>query len=138
MNMQSNCLILVVLTSYGTSFLFHLLIKKYVFTIYKGLNDSTADPSSFDHLLIEKKSFWGFKRILNVPLSDLVNGESIFNTWKSIKTGEGFLIQFVPPEVIAVANTSAVNLGNVTSYQGKPVDIETMSKIYNEISNRRQ
>ena len=126
------------LTSYGTSFLFHLLIKKYVFTIYKGLNDSTADPSSFDHLLFEKKSFWGFKRILSVPLNDLVNGESIFNTWKSIKTGEGFLIQFFPPEVTAVANTSAVNLGNVTSYKGKTVDIETMSKIYHEISNRRQ
>lgn len=120
------------LTSYGTSFLFHLLIKKYVFTIYKGLNNSDLDP---DHLLIEKKSFWGFKRILNVPLNDLVSGGSIFNTWKSIKNGEGFLIQFVPPEVIA--DTSAVNLGNVTSYQGENVDIETMSKIYNEISNRR-
>lgn len=112
------------MTSYGTSYLFHLLIKKYVFTIYKGL------PS--DHLIFEKLSFWGRKRIFSVPLNDLFSGEgSIFNTWKSRKTGEGFLIQFIPPE-----ETTNLNR-NVSSYQGERVNLDEMSKIYNEIAVRR-
>lgn len=116
-------LFLVLLTSYGTSYLFHLLIKKYVFAIYKGI------PSdSFDHLLIEKLSFWGARKVDSVPLDDLVNGGSIFNTWKSLKTGQGYLIQY-----IEVQN----NNQNVNSYKGEKVDLETMGKIYNEISRRR-
>lgn len=114
---------LVLLTSYGTSYLFHLLIKKYVFTIYKGI------PSeSFDHLLIEKLSFWGKRKIDNVSLNNLINGGSIFNTWKSVKTGQGYLIQFIDHQT---------DHQNVTSYQGEKVDTETMSNIYNEISRRR-
>lgn len=119
---------LVLLTSYGTSYLFHLLIKKYVFSIYKGIPSTTES----DHLLIEKLSFWGRKKIQNTPLNDLINGGSIFNTWKSVKTGEGFLIQFIPPQ-----ESTQPNLGNVTSYQGEKVDVETMAKIYNDISTRR-
>ena len=115
--------VLVLLTSYGTSYLFHLLIKKYVFTIYKGI------PSdAFDHLLIEKLSFWGKRKIDSVPLDDLINGGSIFNTWKSIKSGQGYLIQFIEDQN---------NHQNVTSYKGEKVDLETMTKIYNEISRRR-
>lgn len=114
---------LVLLTSYGTSYLFHLLIKKYVFTIYKGI------PSdSLDHLLIEKLSFWGKRKIDSVNLSDLINGGSIFNTWKSVKTNQCYLIQFTD---------DPNNHQNVTSYQGDKVDSETMSKIYNEISRKR-
>ena len=114
---------LVLLTSYGTSYLFHLLIKKYVFTIYKGI------PSdSFDHLLIEKLSFWGARKVDSVPLADLVNGGSIFNTWKSLKTGQGYLIQYIEDQN---------NNQNVNSYKGEKVDLETMEKIYNEISRRR-
>ena len=120
----------MLLTSYGTSYLFHLLIKKYVFTIYKGI--PAKDETDPDHLLIEKLSFWGRKRVHSTPLIDLVNGGSIFNTWKSIKTGQGFLIQFIPPQ-----ENNQNNLGNVTSYQGEKVDVETMTKIYNDISNRR-
>lgn len=119
---------LVLLTSYGTSYLFHLLIKKYVFTIYKGIPSN--DP---DHLLFEKLSFWGKRRVISTPLNDLINGGSIFNTWKSSKTGEGFLIQFIPPQ----DSNSQSNLGNVTSYQGEMVDIDAMTKIYYDISNRR-
>jgi hypothetical protein len=111
--------------------LFHLLIKKYVFTIYKGI--PTKDETNPDHLLFEKLSFWGRRRICSNPLNDLINGGSIFNTWKSVKTGEGFLIQFIPPQELIHQN----NLGNVTSYQGEKVDIDTMTKIYNDISNRR-
>lgn len=119
----------MLLTSYGTSYLFHLLIKKYVFTIYKGI---PASESFFDHLLIEKLSFWGRRRVQSIPLNDLINGASIFNTWKSAKTGEGYLIQYIPPE-----ESSSRNVGNDTSYQGEKVDSETMTKIYNEISTRR-
>lgn len=116
-------LFLVLLTSYGTSYLFHLLIKKYVFAIYKGI------PSdSFDHLLIEKLSFWGARKVDSVPLDDLVNGGSIFNTWKSLKTGQGYLIQYIEDQN---------NNQNVNSYKGEKVDLETMGKIYNEISRRR-
>ena len=116
--------LLVLLTSYGTSYLFHLLIKKYVFTIYKGI------PSdSFDHLLIEKLSFWGRRKVDSVPLNDLVNGESIFNTWKSVKSGQGYLIQFIDDQTN--------NHQNVTSYKGEKVDLESMARIYNEISKRR-
>ena len=113
--------ILVLLTSYGTSYLFHLLIKKYVFTIYKTIESN--------HLLIEKLSFFGIKKIKNISLNDLINGESIFNTWKSVKTGEGFLIQFIPQD--------QSGNGNVTSYKGEKVDTDLMTKIYNEISSRR-
>ena len=123
-------ILLVLLTSYGTSYLFHLLIKKYVFSIYKGI--PAKDQIDSDHLLFEKLSFWGRKRIITNSLNDLINGGSIFNTWKSSKTGEGFLIQFIPPQ-----ENNHHNIGNVTSYQGEKVDIDTMTKIYNDISNRR-
>ena len=134
------------MTSYGTSYLFHLLIKKYVFTIYKGIPQTqtetqtetrteTESPSdySFDHLLFEKLTFWGRRTVESVPLNDLINGASIFNTWRSSKTGEGFLIQFVPPE------ETSNNLGgnNVASYQGELVDLETMTKLFSEISSKR-
>lgn len=125
---------LVLLTSYGTSYLFHLLIKKYVFTIYKGIDNGDSSSSnyfSFDHLLIEKLSFWGRRQVQSVLLNDLINGGSIFNTWKSAKTGDGFLIQYIPPE--ESGNTG----GNVTSYQGEKVDSETMAKIFKEISTKR-
>lgn len=125
---------LVLLTSYSTSYLFHLLIKKYVFTIYKGI-PSTPTSNDFDHLLIEKLSFWGRRRVGSVPLADLINGASIFNTWKSVKTGEGFLIQYIPPE--EQTGTGAVKVGNVTSYQGEKVDSDSMTRIYNEIASRR-
>lgn len=111
--------------------MFHLLIKKYVFTIYKGI-PTTPESDATDHLLIEKLSFWGRKKIQSTPLNDLINGGSIFNTWKSVQTGEGFLIQFIPPQ-----ESTQANLGNVTSYQGEKVDVETMTKIYNDISTRR-
>lgn len=120
------------LTSYGTSYLFHLLIKKYVFSIYKGILSSSGE---LNHLLIEKLTFWGRKRVQSVPLDDLVNGGSVFNTWKSVKSGEGYLIQFIPPE----ETTSNIpgNPGNVTSYQGEKVDVDAMTKIYTEIYCRR-
>ena len=83
---------------------------------------------SFDHLLIEKLSFWGARKVDSVPLDDLVNGGSIFNTWKSLKTGQGYLIQYIEDQN---------NNQNVNSYKGEKVDLETMGKIYNEISRRR-
>lgn len=108
-----------------------MLIKKYVFTIYKGIPVTLpSNQLAFDHLLFEKLSFWGRRKISSVPLNDLINGGSILNTWKSSKTGEGFLIQYIPSD-------DNPNPGNVTSYQGEKVDSEAMSKIYNEIATRR-
>lgn len=125
----------VLFTSYGTSYLFHLLIKKYVFTIRKGqLNEASAP---LDHLLIEKMNFWGRKRIQSVPLNDLINGGSILTTWKSVKTGDGYLVQFVPNEEQVSGHQNQINTGNVTTYQGEKVDSDIMTKIYNEIANRR-
>lgn len=120
-------LYVVLCTSFGTTYLFHLLIKKYVFSIFKGITE--------DHLLIEKKSFWGRSKILTVPIDELVSGSgSVFNTWQSIKTGEGFLIQFIPKDQ---TNSLQSGNGNVTSFQGQIVDSETMNKLYNIISTRR-
>jgi hypothetical protein len=121
---------LVLFTSYGTSYLFHLLIKKYVFSIRKGISASQSEPS--DHLLIEKMNFWGRRRVQSVPLDELINGGSILTTWKSKVSGDGFLVQFVP-----IDPKNQNNPGNVTSFQGERVDSDSMTSIYNEIANRR-
>lgn len=103
------------------------------------LSISKELPSN--RLLIEKLSFWGRKKYQSVPLNDLISGGSIFNTWKSNQTGEGYLLQFIPKDEVnrKLDNTDGnpVNQGNVSSYKGEAVDLEEMNKIYSEISCKR-
>lgn len=125
----------VLLTSYGTTYLFHLLLRKYVFRIYKGMSCASDDIRDTDNLLIEKKGFWGLRRVVSVPIGDLVSGPSVLNTWRSRETGEGFLVQFVPPE--PVKDGQSVSLGNITTFQGERVDLKTMERIFSRIATRQ-
>ena len=128
----------VVATSYGTSYLFHLLIRKYVFKIYKGIDpevSETETPDCLDssHLLFEKLSFWGLKRIVSVPVKELIDGGSIFNTWKSTKTNEPFLVQYILPTPTAENSEMPKILSNIPSYNGEPVDQLAMQEVYTHI-----
>ena len=106
-----------------------------MFRVFKGIEESSrpeATVTDSDHLLIEKKSFWGRTRVVPVQVGDLTPGMGIFSTWKSRKTGEGFLIQFLPPSEL-----KETNLANARYYGDERADLSTMEKVFNHIAAKK-
>jgi hypothetical protein len=121
---QSNLLLSVVLlTSYGTTALFHGLVGKYVYHLWKAASEGDQQ------LIFEKRSLFNRKRFLAVPQSELIAGGSIFSTWKWLKGREAFMIQY--------ADSEGESGSNVASFGGERVDREAMAKIFKEVMQRR-
>ena len=112
--------LLVLITSYGTTALFHSLVSKYVFHLWRPV----SNPSE---LVFEKRSLFNRKRFLVIPEAELTAGGSVFSTWRWGRGRESFLIQFQPERKEKMVKT----------WGGEVVDNEAMAELYEAISQRR-
>jgi hypothetical protein len=125
----------VLATSYATTWLFHRLIKKYVYSVRLA-----ADPgNSCDkpRLALETPSLLGRRRHDQVPIQDLCRGDSVFCTWKRQTSSGGYLIQFVPKAERSLDRHQPHSLSLPKTFRNEPIDWDTFESIFSDIASRR-